>query len=106
MLLSRLWSACRFLGLISTFAQFGRSGIVHNSIPGVLSQLLTMACVLSSEGRPLYVIRLGQMDVKGLMRSVGEEAILKHVSSLSFTVRFFIFIFYFLFYPDGDTEDF
>lgn len=31
------------------------------------------------EGRPLYVLRLGQMDVKGLMRSVGEEAILKHV---------------------------
>ncbi|KAL8558408.1 hypothetical protein ACOMHN_064755 [Nucella lapillus] len=31
------------------------------------------------EGRPLYILRLGQMDVKGLMRSVGEEAILKHV---------------------------
>ncbi|KAK7501943.1 hypothetical protein BaRGS_00006695 [Batillaria attramentaria] len=31
------------------------------------------------EGRPLYVLRLGQMDVKGLIRSVGEEAILKHV---------------------------
>ena len=33
------------------------------------------------------MIRLGQMDVKGLMRSVGEEAILKHVSSLSFTIE-------------------
>ena len=32
------------------------------------------------DGRPLYVLKLGQMDVKGLMRSVGEEAILKHVS--------------------------
>ncbi|XP_025086727.1 SEC14-like protein 1 isoform X4 [Pomacea canaliculata] len=31
------------------------------------------------EGRPLYILRLGMMDVKGLMRSVGEEAILKHV---------------------------
>lgn len=31
------------------------------------------------DGRPLYVLKLGQMDVKGLMRSVGEEAILKHV---------------------------
>lgn len=26
------------------------------------------------------MLKLGQMDVKGLMRSVGEEAILKHVS--------------------------
>ena len=56
------------------------------------------------------MIRLGQMDVKGLMRSVGEEAILKHVSSLSFTVgisvRFCCCSSSFLFYPDGDTEDF
>jgi hypothetical protein len=32
------------------------------------------------DGRPLYVLKLGQMDVKGIMKSVGEEAILKHVS--------------------------
>ncbi|KAK3091561.1 hypothetical protein FSP39_020820 [Pinctada imbricata] len=31
------------------------------------------------DGRPLYILKLGQMDVKGLMKSVGEEAILKHV---------------------------
>ena len=57
------------------------------------------------------MIRLGQMDVKGLMRSVGEEAILKHVSSLSFTVGISVRFCSsssssFLFYPDGDTEDF
>ncbi|XP_060065339.1 SEC14-like protein 1 [Ylistrum balloti] len=31
------------------------------------------------DGRPLYVLKLGQMDVKGLMKSVGEEVLLKHV---------------------------
>ncbi|KAI8794138.1 SEC14-like protein 1 isoform X1 [Biomphalaria glabrata] len=35
------------------------------------------------DGRPLYIIKLGQMDVKGLMRSVGEEAILRHVLSVN-----------------------
>ncbi|XP_063444838.1 SEC14-like protein 1 isoform X1 [Mytilus trossulus] len=35
------------------------------------------------DGRPLYVLKLGQMDVKGLIRSVGEEAILKHVLSVN-----------------------
>lgn len=36
--------------------------------------------LLFSEGRPLYLLRLGQMDVKGLVKSVGEEGLLKHVS--------------------------
>ncbi|CAL4110754.1 unnamed protein product, partial [Meganyctiphanes norvegica] len=30
------------------------------------------------EGHPLYLLRLGQMDVKGLIKSVGEEGLLKH----------------------------
>ncbi|XP_025410463.1 SEC14-like protein 1 [Sipha flava] len=29
------------------------------------------------EGRPLYILRLGQMDVKGLLKSVGEHCLLK-----------------------------
>lgn len=33
------------------------------------------------DGRPMYILRLGQMDVKGLMKAVGEEAVLKHVST-------------------------
>lgn len=41
-----------------------------------------MLYFILTEGRPLYIIKLGQMDVKGLMRSVGEEAILRHVSVL------------------------
>lgn len=32
------------------------------------------------DGRPLYILRLGQMDTKGLMKAVGEEALLQHVS--------------------------
>ena len=38
-----------------------------------------LICILS-DGRPLYILRLGVMDVKGLMKAVGEENLLKHVS--------------------------
>lgn len=34
------------------------------------------------EGRPLFVLRLGQMDVKGLLRSVGLEAVIKFTLSI------------------------
>ena len=33
-----------------------------------------------SDGRPLYILRLGQMDVKGLLKSIGEDGLLKLVS--------------------------
>lgn len=33
-----------------------------------------------ADGRPLYVLRLGQMDTKGLVRALGEEALLRYVS--------------------------
>ncbi|XP_064423664.1 SEC14-like protein 1 isoform X1 [Latimeria chalumnae] len=35
------------------------------------------------DGRPLYVLRLGQMDTKGLVRALGEEALLRHVLSIN-----------------------
>ncbi|XP_049760355.1 SEC14-like protein 5 [Elephas maximus indicus] len=35
------------------------------------------------DGRPLYILRLGQMDTKGLMKAVGEEALLQHVLSIN-----------------------
>lgn len=35
---------------------------------------------LCKDGRPLYILRLGHMDTKGLMKAVGEEALLQHVS--------------------------
>ncbi|XP_036945426.1 SEC14-like protein 1 isoform X1 [Acanthopagrus latus] len=35
------------------------------------------------DGRPLYVLRLGQMDTKGLVRALGEEKLLRQVLSLN-----------------------
>ncbi|XP_078690723.1 SEC14-like protein 1 isoform X3 [Branchiostoma floridae x Branchiostoma belcheri] len=35
------------------------------------------------EGRPLFILRLGQMDVKGLLKACGEEAILRHILSVN-----------------------
>lgn len=32
------------------------------------------------DGRPLYILRLGQMDVKGLLKSIGEDELLLLVS--------------------------
>lgn len=40
----------------------------------------TASPLLCTEGRPLYILRLGHMDTKGLMKAVGEEALLQHVS--------------------------
>ncbi|XP_076153858.1 SEC14-like protein 1 isoform X2 [Alosa pseudoharengus] len=36
-----------------------------------------------NDGRPLYILRLGQMDTKGLVRALGEETILRHVLSIN-----------------------
>ncbi|XP_004604196.2 SEC14-like protein 5 [Sorex araneus] len=36
-----------------------------------------------TEGRPLYILRLGHMDTKGLMKAVGEDVLLQHVLSVS-----------------------
>ncbi|KAG2455445.1 S14L1 protein, partial [Polypterus senegalus] len=33
--------------------------------------------------RPLYILRLGQMDTKGLVKALGEEALLRHVLSIN-----------------------
>uniref|UniRef100_A0A672I6E2 SEC14-like protein 1 n=1 Tax=Salarias fasciatus TaxID=181472 RepID=A0A672I6E2_SALFA len=35
------------------------------------------------DGRPLYILRLGQMDTKGLVRALGEESLLRHVRNPS-----------------------
>ena len=48
---------------------------------GHKSSMPLFAIVLA--GRPLYILRLGQMDVKGLIKSVGAGGILKHVSRVS-----------------------
>ncbi|XP_033112477.1 SEC14-like protein 5 isoform X2 [Anneissia japonica] len=36
-----------------------------------------------TDGRPVYVMKLGQVDVKGLMKTVGEEMILRHILSIN-----------------------
>ncbi|KAF7698182.1 SEC14-like protein 1 [Silurus meridionalis] len=35
------------------------------------------------DGLPLYILRLGQMDTKGLVRALGEESLLRHVLSIN-----------------------
>eukprot|EP00794_Sanderia_malayensis_P008919 gene8919-9871_t len=35
------------------------------------------------DGRPVYIIRLGTMDIKGLLKSVGEEGFVKQVVSIN-----------------------
>ncbi|XP_071954552.1 SEC14-like protein 5 [Antedon mediterranea] len=35
------------------------------------------------DSRPVYVLKLGQIDVKGLMKAVGEENILRHILSIN-----------------------
>ena len=32
------------------------------------------------EGRPVYIVRLGTMDFKGLLKTVGEDGFVKHVN--------------------------
>uniref|UniRef100_A0AAQ5X8U6 SEC14 like lipid binding 1 n=1 Tax=Amphiprion ocellaris TaxID=80972 RepID=A0AAQ5X8U6_AMPOC len=35
------------------------------------------------DGRPLYILRLGQMDTKGLVRALGEEVLLRQILSVN-----------------------
>ena len=48
----------------------------------------------SVDGRPIYLIRLGTMDIKGLLRSVREDGFVKQVSlDFESNSREFIFLF-------------
>ena len=31
-----------------------------------------------SDGRPVYILRLGHLDIKGMLRAVGEDALLRY----------------------------
>ena len=44
----------------------------------IFRRLRSFSLFFSREGRPLFVLRLGQMDVKGILRSVGIENVLKY----------------------------
>ncbi|KAL1140341.1 hypothetical protein AAG570_000273, partial [Ranatra chinensis] len=58
-----------------------------HAVDKVLSEYITPQVVLDyfpggwhhhdKDGRPLYLLRLGQMDVKGLLKSIGEDGLLK-----------------------------
>ncbi|XP_068205744.1 SEC14-like protein 1 isoform X4 [Palaemon carinicauda] len=52
-------------------AEYQEPQVVKDYFPGGWHQQ-------DKEGRPLYLLRLGQMDVKGLVKSIGEEGLLKH----------------------------
>ena len=44
--------------------------------------LVLMACAFSVlEGRPVFLLRLGQLDIKGLLKAVGQDGIVKFVSA-------------------------
>lgn len=45
--------------------------VVTKYFPGEWSEMT------DNESRPLYVIKLGNMDVKGLLKSIGEEGLLR-----------------------------
>lgn len=47
---------------------------------GLGSPALNNAPSLCKDGRPLYILRLGHMDTKGLMKAMGEDTLLQHVS--------------------------
>lgn len=42
-------------------------------------------CFTLLDGRPLYILRLGQMDTKGLVRALGEESLLRHVRNTDYS---------------------
>lgn len=39
-----------------------------------------MCTIFTSEGHPVFIVLLGAMDVKGLLKAVGEPALMKYVS--------------------------
>ena len=55
-----------------------------------------MVLIILTDGRPVYILRLGQMDTKGLLKSVGEDKILKHVSADRYV--FYRLLCFFLYY--------
>lgn len=48
-------------------------------------------CVLypGTAGRPVFIWRLGETDVKGLLKAGGESALLKYVSMSSYIMSVF-----------------
>lgn len=56
-----------------------------------MTVLRCTVCHVVIDGRPVYILRLGQLDVKGLVKSVGYESILRHVCILhAFVITLFV----------------
>jgi hypothetical protein len=58
--------------------------ILHDFVPPPILNKYFPGCWhhTDTEGRPLFVLRLGQMDVKGILRSVGLETVIKFTLSI------------------------
>ncbi|CAL7933009.1 unnamed protein product [Xylocopa violacea] len=48
----------------------------------VRKNLVMLLVFLVTDGRPLYILRMGQMDVKGLLKSIGEDDVLLLVTHI------------------------
>lgn len=51
-------------------SEYKQSAVVTKHFPGAWHQT-------DKDGRPIYILRLGHMDVKGLLKSIGEDGLLK-----------------------------
>ena len=40
--------------------------------------LLYIIPLFPTDGRPVYILRLGHLDIKGMLRAVGEDALLRY----------------------------
>ena len=43
-----------------------------------LFHLLYSLIFCVADGRPVYILRLGHLDIKGMLRAVGEDALLRY----------------------------
>jgi len=59
-------------GVDKILSEYQLPAAVHDHFPGGWFHM-------DKEGRPVYHLRLGQMDVKGIIRSIGEEGLTKLV---------------------------
>lgn len=57
-------------GIDQIFSEYKKPSVVAKHFPGGWHQC-------DKDGRPIFILRLGHMDVKGLLKSIGEEGLLK-----------------------------
>lgn len=67
---------------MSVHGLFSALTLTRNSTCASVTAGFSCCC---SDGRPLYILRLGHMDTKGLVRALGEESLLRHVGDVHLT---------------------